>query len=271
MRLNSYNAAPMKNQAPQDPENIDPQPRALPVSHDLTLARETWRLFRILSEFVDGFEGMSRVGPSISVFGSARTKPDHPSYQAAQHCGRLICESGFGVITGGGPGIMEAANRGAFECGGASVGLNIMLPHEQDPNPYQNVELMFRYFFVRKVMFVKYATGFIIFPGGFGTMDELFESLTLIQTLKIDPFPVVLVGRDYWGGLLDWIRNTMLHEYGNISPEDLELFMLTDSVEEAVEYVKSRFNYEVWQRQAQQAIPPTPLQYPTRQGGPVEG
>lgn len=240
-------------------------------ANDLTLARETWRLFRILSEFVDGFEVMSRVGPSVSVFGSARTAPDHPSYLQAVECGRLICDAGFGVITGGGPGIMEAGNKGAFECGGTSVGLNIELPFEQKPNDYQNVELMFRYFFVRKVMFVKYATGFVIFPGGFGTMDELFESLALIQTLKIDPFPVVLVGSDYWRGLLDWIKGTMLEEYGNISPQDLDLFKLTDSTEEAVDYIKSRFSYESWKRQAQQAIPPTPLNVSSRPGGPVEG
>lgn len=241
------------------------------ASNDLTLARETWRLFRILGEFVDGFEVMSSVGPSVSVFGSARTKPDHPTYQQAVVCGRLICEAGFGVITGGGPGIMEAANRGASQCGGTSVGLNIQLPHEQDPNPYQNVELAFRYFFVRKVMFVKYATGFVIFPGGFGTMDELFESLTLIQTLKIDPFPVVLVGRDYWSGLIDWLNRTMLEAFGNIDSRDMALFELTDSPAEAVAIIKDRFDFHSWQRQARQAIPPTPLHYPSRSGGPVEG
>jgi len=239
--------------------------------HELGLARETWRLFRILSEFVDGFEVMSKVGPAVSVFGSARTGPDHPAYQQAMQCGRLICDAGFSVITGGGPGIMEAANRGAYDCGGTSIGLNIELPHEQQPNPYQNIELAFRYFFVRKVMFVKYATGFIIFPGGFGTMDELFESLTLIQTLKIDPFPVVLVGDSYWTGLVDWMKNTMLEEYNNIGPEDLELFKVTDSVEEAVNYIHGRHDYESWRRQANQALPQAPLSYTPRTGGPVEG
>lgn len=199
------------------------------------LSHESWRVFRIMSEFVEAFETMVRVGPGISVFGSARTQPHEKYYKLAVDCGARLVDHDFACITGGGPGIMEAANKGAFEAGGCSVGLNIALPHEQDPNPYQNVELMFRYFFVRKVMFVKYARGFIIFPGGFGTMDEFFESLTLMQTLKIAPFPVVLIGTDFWSGLLDWVRSTLDEQFHTISHDDLELFELTDDVDEAVQ------------------------------------
>ena len=202
-----------------------------------SLALESWRALRILSEFVDGVETMSRYPSGVAVFGSARLKPEHPSYLQAERCGKLLAEKGFSVITGGGPGIMEAANKGAKAAGGTSIGLNIVLLMEQQPNPHQSVELEFRYFFVRKVMFVKYARGFIIFPGGFGTMDELFEALTLIQTLKIVPFPVVLVGRSFWSVLLDWMRGTLLEQYGAISPGDFDIFTVTDSVEEAVQVV----------------------------------
>jgi uncharacterized protein (TIGR00730 family) len=241
------------------------------------LSRESWRLFRILSEFVDGFETMSAVGPAISVFGSARTTPDQPDYQRAEHCAQRICSQGFGVITGGGPGIMEAASRGAYEYGGVSVGLNIALPHEQEPNPYQTHELNFRYFFVRKVMFVKYACGFIIFPGGYGTMDEFFEALTLIQTLKIEPFPVVCIGHAFWDGLIDWIRQTMLEQYATISEGDLALFHVTDDVDDAVDLVASHFDREWWQRKTTPAVPNGALpnleretkQHP-RPNGPVE-
>jgi hypothetical protein len=201
------------------------------------VASEAWRTLRILSELVDGIDALSRIGPGASVFGSARTKPDDPYYARAERCGRLLVERGFSVITGGGPGIMEAANKGAFEAKGVSVGLNISLPMEQRPNPWQNVELDFRYFFVRKVMFVKYARGFIIFPGGFGTMDEFFEALTLIQTLKIEPFPVVLVGTDFWKGLIDWMRDTLATRYATISASDFDLFHLVDDEEEAVNIV----------------------------------
>ena len=210
---------------------MDPSERRQRLGH------EAWRIFRIVSEFVDGIETLSAIPPAVSVFGSARTKPDHADYLRAVECGRLLVERQYAVITGGGPGIMEAANRGANEAGGVSIGLNITLPMEQDPNPFQNVELNFRYFFVRKVMFVKFARGFIIFPGGFGTMDEVFESLTLIQTLKIVPFPVVLIGTDFWSGLLDWMRGTMLERFGTIGADDFDLFHLTDSVEEAVQVV----------------------------------
>jgi uncharacterized protein (TIGR00730 family) len=205
------------------------------------VANEAWRSLRILSEFVDAVDTMSRIPPAISVFGSARTKPDDPFYALAAQCGRRLTEHGFAVITGGGPGIMEAANKGALEAGGVSVGLNIALPMEQKPNPYQNIELDFRYFFIRKVMFVKYARGFIIFPGGFGTMDEFFEALTLMQTLKIVPFPVVLIGTAFWKGLLDWFRTTLDSTYHTISAQDFALFHLTDDVEEAVRIVHESY------------------------------
>jgi len=234
--------------------------------HQLALAQETWRLFRILSEFVDGFEAMTAVGPAVSVFGSARTTEDDPFYRQAVECGRLICEADFAVITGGGPGVMEAANRGAHACGGTSVGLNISLPMEQAPNPYQTVELNFRYFFVRKVMFVKYACGFVIFPGGFGTLDELFESLTLIQTLKIDPFPLVCVGHDYWDGLVDWMRDTLRDKYKTISPDDLDLFRVTDDVEEAVALITDAFDHSAWQRKAAPTLPDPQLFDRTAEG-----
>jgi len=219
------------------------------------LSRESWRLFRILSEFVDGFEVMSEVGPAVTVFGSARTTEDDPYYQKAMQCGSKVCSRGFAVITGGGPGIMEAANRGAYDCGGKSVGLNISLPMEQDPNRYQTHVLNFRYFFVRKVMFVKYACGFIIFPGGFGTMDELFESLTLIQTDKIDRFPIALVGHDFWDGLVDWMSHTMRDKFKTIGPNDLDLFKVTDSVDEAVDYIVDRHDEDAWKRRKEAAIP----------------
>jgi uncharacterized protein (TIGR00730 family) len=202
-----------------------------------TLGQESWRVFRVMSEFVEAFETLAKVGPAISIFGSARLPAGDPYYEKAVRCGAGLVKRDFAVITGGGPGIMEAANKGALEAGGTSIGLNISLPMEQAPNPYQNVELDFRYFFIRKVMFVKYAQGFINFPGGFGTMDEFFESLTLIQTLKVVPFPVVLIGSDFWSGLLDWMRDVMEQKFHNISPEDLDLFHLTDDVEEAIDIV----------------------------------
>ena len=225
------------------------------AQRDDALSRETWRLFRIISEFVDGFEVMSEVGPAISVFGSARSQESDPAYQQAIACGRKIVEHDLAVITGGGPGIMEAANRGAMEAGGTSVGLNINLPMEQAPNAYQTHVLDFRYFFIRKVMFVKYACGFIIFPGGFGTMDEFFESLTLMQTLKIDPFPVVCVGHEFWDGLVDWIKGTMRDQFATINPEDLDLFHVTDDMEDAVQYVKDRFDLAKWRKQVRPSIP----------------
>ncbi len=224
-------------------------------NREAALSRETWRLFRILSEFVDGFEVMSEVGPAVTVFGSARTQPSDPVYKQAMECGRTIVQNDMAVITGGGPGIMEAANKGAYEADGKSVGLNIDLPMEQDPNRYQTHTLDFRYFFIRKVMFVKYAVGFICFPGGFGTMDEFFEAITLIQTLKIEPFPVVLVGHDFWDGMVDWMRGTMRDKYETIGPEDLDLFHVTDSVEDAVQHILSRFDLASWELKTMPTIP----------------
>ncbi|HEY6804318.1 MAG TPA: TIGR00730 family Rossman fold protein [Pyrinomonadaceae bacterium] len=197
---------------------------------------DTWRVFRIMGEFVEGFDELASLTRGISVFGSARTKPDHPDYKAAQITAGLLAKEGFAVITGGGPGIMEAANRGAFEAGGLSIGCNIELPFEQKPNPYQTRGVTFKYFFVRKMMFVKYSLGFVIFPGGFGTFDELFEALTLIQTKKIRDFPVVLFGSAYWTGLLDWLRAVVLAD-GKIGEHDMKLFHITDSPEEVVSIV----------------------------------
>jgi uncharacterized protein (TIGR00730 family) len=196
-------------------------------------ASEAWRVFRIQAELIDGIETLNGLGPAVSLFGSARTTEDNPWYQAAQEVAQGLSDAGFAVITGGGPGIMEAANKGARVGGGASVGLNIRLPHEQHANAYQDLSIDFRYFFVRKLMFVKYATAYVIFPGGFGTMDELFESLTLIQTGKIRRFPVVLFGRQFWSGLVDWLRQRMLTD-GYISSEDFELFHIVDEPAEAI-------------------------------------
>ncbi len=198
--------------------------------------QDTWRVFRIMAEFVEGFEDLAHIRPAVAVFGSARTRPRHPHYKLTRELARALAAEGFTVVTGGGPGLMEAANRGAAEHGGQSVGLNIDLPMEQQPNPYAKLQMNFRYFFCRKVMFMKYASGFVIMPGGFGTMDELFESLTLIQTHRIKPFPVVLMGRRYWSGLVKWLRRTMLAR-GCISPQDLDLFTVTDSVRKAVDKI----------------------------------
>jgi len=210
---------------------VHPEPRFQEQTTD------SWRVFRIMGEFVEGFDTLSRIGkPAVSVFGSARTRPGDRHYNAAEETGRLLVKAGFGVITGGGPGIMEAANKGAAEAGGLSIGCNIELPFEQGMNRFVRIAVNFRYFFVRKTMFVKYAEGFIIFPGGFGTLDELFESLTLIQTGKVRNFPVVLVGKAYWSGMIDWMRNTMLAE-GKVLETDLALLVVTDSPEEAVKVV----------------------------------
>ena len=198
--------------------------------------QDPWRMFRIMAEFVDGFEALAECNPAVSIFGSARVTPDHADYQKAEAIGRQLAREGFAIITGGGPGVMEAANKGAFEAGGRSVGLNIELPMEQSPNPYSNIRVSFRYFFVRKVMFVKYASGFVILPGGFGTLDELFESITLIQTGKIRPFPVVLVGRAYWSGLVTWIRDVMMQDQ-KISAEDLALLRVVETADEAIEVI----------------------------------
>jgi len=205
---------------------------------------DSWQIFKIMSEFVEGFETMSKIGPCVSVFGSARTKPDNKYYQQAEEIGYLLTQKGYGVITGGGPGIMEAANKGAKRGDGKSVGLNIELPFEQSSNPFiDNDKLInFDYFFVRKVMFVKYAQGFIVLPGGVGTLDELFEAITLIQTNKIGKFPIVLVGKSYWEGLLDWIKVVLLDEEKNISKEDLRLINIVETPVEAVEIIEKFYN-----------------------------
>ena len=202
------------------------------------LETDPWRALRILGEFVEGFDAMAKVGPAITVFGSARTHPDDPTYELARAIGRRLADAGYAVITGGGPGAMEAANRGCREGGGLSVGCNIELPHEQGMNPYVDLGVEFRYFFARKVMFVKYADGFVILPGGLGTLDELFEALTLIQTGKVRHFPVVLVGRAYWAGLVDWMRETLL-AHGTIAAGDLDLFRLTDDPDEVVALIRA--------------------------------
>ena len=198
-----------------------------------------WTMFKVLSEFVEGFERLNKIGPCISIFGSARTKPDHKYYKMATDLAARFSDEGFGVITGGGPGIMEAANKGAHEAGGASVGLNIDLPFEQNDNRYIDPDknLNHRYFFIRKVMFVKYAQAFIAMPGGFGTLDELFEVLTLIQTKKITPVPIILFGTEFWSGMKDWITKTMLEEHGNISPGDLDMIPITDDPDEVVKII----------------------------------
>ncbi len=203
------------------------------------MASDSWKIFKIMSEFVNGFERMQEIGPCVSIFGSARTKPDNKYYQLAEEIAFKLTQEGYGVITGGGPGIMEAANKGAKRGKGNSVGLNINLPFEQKPNDYidRDKSIDFNYFFVRKTVFLKYSQGFIGMPGGFGTIDELFESLTLVQTNKIAEFPVVLVGKEYWQGLIDWIKKTMLYEEHNINESDLELFKIVDTADEAVKHI----------------------------------
>ena len=202
-------------------------------------ARESWRLFRIMAEFVEGFEELPRVYPAVTIFGSTRVRPGDPCYAKAEEVARELVRAGFSVITGGGPGVMEAANKGAAEEGGWSVGINIKLPLEQEPNPYANLRLEVRYFFVRKVLMAKYAVGFVFLPGGYGTLDELFEVITLVQTRKIRPVPVVLVGKDYWEGLVAWLRGTVLAG-GKISESDLELFTVLDDPGEVVDYIKEK-------------------------------
>ncbi len=205
---------------------------------DNTVVGDSWRMFRIMSEFVDGFDAMSAIHvPAVTIYGSARTSVDHKYYLLAEKIAAGLAVAGYCVITGGGPGVMEAANKGASEAGGVSVGLNIDLPHEQAPNPYANFPLNFKYFFVRKVLFMKYSTGFVCMPGGFGSLDELFEALTLIQTERIKPFPIVLVGSEFWAGLVDWIKDKLLGS-GNISLEDMSLFKVLDDADEVVSYLK---------------------------------
>ncbi len=210
-----------------------------PDSHD------AWRVFRIMAEFVEGFESLANIGPAVSVFGSARTKPDDPYYKLAEETGKLLAQEKLAVITGGGPGIMEAANKGCFEAGGVSVGCNITLPHEQEANRYQQITLDFHYFYVRKVMFVKYASAFICFPGGYGTLDEFFETITLMQTTKIKSSPIILFGSKHWQGLVDWMKSTLSPKL--IDEEDLNIFRLVDSPEEAVKLVKQGIRETWWE------------------------
>ena len=207
-------------------------------------SNDSWQIFKIMAEFVEAFEKMGKIGPCVSIFGSARTKPDNEYYLLAEEIAKQLVHKGYGIISGGGPGIMEAANKGAKLAGGKSVGLNISLPHEQFHNIYidQDKLINFDYFFVRKVIFLKYAMGFVVLPGGLGTLDELFEALTLIQTEKIAKFPVVLVGKSYWAGMFDWIKNELLSKQGTISKEDLDLFIIVDKPEEAVEHIVSFYN-----------------------------
>src|SRR5690606_38785436 len=208
-----------------------------PKNWNQVKTNDSWAIFKIMGEFVGGYEKMSRIGPCVSIFGSARTKPDHKYYKLAENIAKKIVENGYGVITGGGPGIMEAGNKGAHLAGGTSVGLNIELPFEQHDNPYIDTDknLDFDYFFVRKVMFVKYSQGFVVMHGGFGTIDELFEAIKLIQNNKIEKFPIILVGTDFWTGLLDWLKATVLHQFHNISEKDLDLIHLVDNEDEVIE------------------------------------
>lgn len=206
--------------------------------------KESWRIFRIIAEFVEGFEAMGPVGRAVSIFGSARTKPDDPFYEQAEQTAKLLAKEGFAVITGGGPGIMEAGNKGAFDAGGTSIGLNISLPQEQEGNKYQSISLDFHYFYARKVMFVKYASAFVCFPGGFGTLDEFFETLTLVQTLKIDAFPIILYGSKFWGGLVEWMREQLKPHF--IDQEDIDIFRIVDDPKEVVKLVRKGIKKPWW-------------------------
>lgn len=203
---------------------------------DALSIEESWRIFRIMAEFVEGIESLSEIKKGVTIFGSARTEPQDPYYIKAEYLAKRLAQKGFSIITGGGPGIMEAGNKGAAEGGGISVGLNIRLPYEQKPNPYANLPIDFKYFFIRKVMFIKYAVAYVIMPGGLGTLDELFEALTLIQTNRIRRFPVILMGSEYWQGLLDWLKTTVQAQ-GRISPDDLDIFAVIDDPDEVVRYI----------------------------------
>ncbi len=245
-----------RNDSNQNPHQ--PQTNSHYGDFERAMGSEAWRVLRIVGEFVEGFETLAEIGSAVTVFGSARTEPHDPYYEAAAAFTARLAQLNIPVLTGGGPGIMEAANKGAYQAGGVSVGLNISLPMEQDPNPYQTHELTFNYFFCRKVMFVKYAKAFVIFPGGFGTMDEFFESLTLIQTLKIEPFPVVCYGTKFWSGLIDWMRHSMRDKFKTIGGDDLGLFRMTDDIDEAVEIVQGHFAGE----SMMDTTPPTPPKLP---------
>lgn len=231
----------VKASEPIPPEHIREAEHAIEraVNFDFTIT-DPWRVFRIMSEFVEGFDALAHIPPSVTIFGSARLKPEHPAYQAAVETATLLARSGFGIITGGGPGIMEAANKGAQEGESCSIGCNIELPFEQRPNAYLDISLDFSYFFVRKTMFIKYSNAFIIFPGGFGTMDELFEALTLIQTRKVSHFPVILYDSKFWGGMVNWIRETMLAEE-TVNEEDIALLYVSDDPQEICRIVTEAY------------------------------
>jgi uncharacterized protein (TIGR00730 family) len=235
----TYRKGPVVLRGQQVPRTTSDQRLLAPNDDASWLRGDPWRVMRIQSEFVEGFGALAEVGPAVSVFGSARTRPDSPDFRLAEQVGRGLAEAGYAVITGGGPGIMEAANKGAHEAGGLSVGLGIELPFEQSMNSYVDLGVNFRYFFARKTCFVKYSQGFVVLPGGFGTFDELFEALTLVQTHKVTEFPIVLVGSSYWQGLLDWLRSTVV-EHGNIHAVDLELLRVVDTAEDAVRVVLER-------------------------------
>jgi len=247
-----YRRGPVLLRGNQIPRTTTDQRLLAPDQDTDWLHSDPWRVLRIQSEFVEGFGALAELGEAVSVFGSARTKPGHPDYVAGETVGRLLVEAGYAVITGGGPGIMEAANKGAAEAGGTSVGLGIELPFEQGVNEYVNLGINFRYFFARKTMFLKYAQGFIVMPGGFGTFDELFEAVTLVQTHKVTQFPIVLVGKEYWGGLLEWVRTTAL-EHGVISAADLDIIHLTDDPADAVRHVVDRAHQIAAEQAALQA------------------
>jgi hypothetical protein len=215
------------------------------------LTRESWKVFQIMAEFVDGFENLATIEPSVSIFGSARTKPDHPHYKKAEQIACLLSDAGFSVISGGGPGIMEAANKGAFAGKSASIGLNILLPREQKSNPYQNISLNFRHFFTRKVMFVKYAAAYVVLPGGFGTLDEMAEILTLIQTGKSRRIPIILVESGFWSGLIDWFKNTLVKE-GTISSSDLDLVSIIDEPQQIVDAIFEHYRSRTFQPSAEE-------------------
>jgi uncharacterized protein (TIGR00730 family) len=234
-RSESHQKGPVRLKRDQRPDSTTDQRLLDSRGPSDWVHTDPWRVLRIQSEFVEGFGALAELGPAVSIFGSARTKPDDPMYEAGRRIAEKLCGEGYAIITGGGPGAMEAANRGASECGGVSVGLGIELPHEQGMNEWVDLGINFRYFFVRKTMFVKYAQGYVVLPGGFGTMDELFEALTLVQTQKITSFPIVLFGTEYWGGLIDWLRSTMLTD-GKIGEADIDMLHLTDDIDEAVEW-----------------------------------
>ncbi|HEB58238.1 MAG TPA: TIGR00730 family Rossman fold protein [Gammaproteobacteria bacterium] len=216
-------------------------PGFLPIN-DALLTRESWKIFQIMAEFVEGFERLARIKPSVSIFGSARTAPDHPWYQLTVDIARALSDAGFSVVSGGGPGIMEAANRGAHEGKSPSIGLNIQLPHEQSSNPYQDISLNFRHFFSRKVMFVKYAAAYVVMPGGFGTLDELAEILTLVQTGKTRRIPIILVHAPFWEGLVDWLRDTLVTE-GTIDADDLDLFRILDTPDAIIDAIFDHYEH----------------------------